>query len=150
MRSVICSKGQEVFIDDEDYPKVSVFKWYLAKSKAGLYYARTTARVKLYLHRVIMDANKDQIVDHIDGNTLNCQKSNLRFATSQQNAQNKKTSTRNKLGLKGVSFDKTWNKYVAQLVHSGVLHRKWFNTPEEASIQYMEWSNTYHKEFGKS
>jgi len=149
MRRIICSKGEEILVDEEDLPKILEYNWYVAKSKKGLYYARMTNRKKTYLHRLIMNATKGQIVDHIDGNTLNCQKSNLRFVTSKQNASNKKVSSRNKLGVKGVSLDKAWNKYVAQLMHEGILYRCWFNSIEEAKQCYDTWAKLFHGEYSR-
>lgn len=40
------------------------------------------------LHRAIAGADKDQFVDHINQNTMDNRRCNLRFATKQQNAQN--------------------------------------------------------------
>lgn len=150
MRNVVCSKGELILVDEEDLPKLLEYNWYLAKAKTGLYYARMTCRKKIYLHRLVMNAIKGQVVDHIDGDTLNCQKSNLRFVTSRQNAANKKVSTRNKLGIKGVSFDKSWNKYVAQIMHQGINHRQWFDSIEAASLYYNYWSEKLHGEYRRN
>lgn len=150
MRSIVCSKGEIITISDEDYSRVSSYKWYVAQSKAGLFYARTTSRQKIYLHRLVLEAPKGSIVDHIDGDTFNCTRKNLRFVSSLENATNKKASTRNKLGIKGVSFDKHWNKYVAQLNYKGVKYREWFTTKEEAKDQYDTWSREIHTIYGRT
>ena len=54
------------------------------------------------------------MIDHVDGNTLNNRLSNLREATRQQNGFNRPVLRSNKLGVKGVHYDAKRNKYVAQ------------------------------------
>lgn len=43
---------------------------------------------KQYVHRLVMNAQKGQQVEHRNRNRLDCRKSNLRFSTQQQNAHN--------------------------------------------------------------
>ena len=59
-----------------------------------------------------------KILDHIDGNPLNNNLSNLREATVKQNNENRKAQRNNKTGYKGVSFNKRLQKYVAQIQHN--------------------------------
>jgi hypothetical protein len=54
-------------------------------------------------------------IDHIDGNRLNNKIENLREATSKQNNQNRKLSSRNTSGIKGVNWDNVCNKWVARI-----------------------------------
>lgn len=39
----------------------------------------------MYLHRFVMNVGLKDELDHIDGNGLNCQKSNLRIVTRSEN-----------------------------------------------------------------
>jgi len=81
--SVSLSKSEHFcLIDKADLVFVGQHKWYLAKAKKGLYYARMTSRKKLYLHRLIVGACKGDIVDHINGDTLDCRRENLRFVSA--------------------------------------------------------------------
>src|SRR6185437_1309741 len=82
------TQGKNTMIDDADWPLVSKFKWN-AKNESGRWYATTTRKRRvLRLHRVVMDAPKNMMVDHIDGNTLNNRLSNLRLCTNAENQQN--------------------------------------------------------------
>lgn len=77
-------KGLEVIVDDDDYNKFNDRKWHLV---AGRYAANGHS----YLHRLIMDAPKDKVVDHINHNTLDCRKKNLRIVTQAENCANVKS-----------------------------------------------------------
>lgn len=56
-----------------------------------------------YFHRIVMDSPEAQ-VDHIDGNTLNNKKSNLRVVSLENNMKNLKKQSINTSGIRGVSF----------------------------------------------
>lgn len=76
--------GTTVF-DAEDIPKVQYTKWKLS----GSGYVMNTPKYKggsKHFSRVVLGTNN--FVDHIDGDTLNNRKSNLRECTKSQNAMN--------------------------------------------------------------
>ncbi len=88
---------------------------------------------KVYLlHRVIwvlfngsIDDNK--VIDHIDGNPLNNDISNLRLVYFNVNARNKSTNSRNTTGVTGVHYEITTDRYRATWVDgSGSLRTKSF------------------------
>lgn len=58
------------------------------------------------LHRLLLNAPRGLDVDHIDHNTLNNRRNNLRLATRSQNQQNMPLLQNSKSGIRGV----TWNK----------------------------------------
>lgn len=71
------------------------------------------------LHRFIMDCPEDKIVDHINHNTLDNRKSNLKVVTVSENAQNIKLRKNSKSGIKNVCWVKEVNKWKASLKLNG-------------------------------
>lgn len=98
------AKNGVVLIDTEDLVLVSEYCWTIYKySKRGLYYANAFSGGKtLYMHRLIIDAQKGEYVDHEDGNGLNNQKYNLRRTTQSVNIANAKKYGNGKSGYRGV------------------------------------------------
>lgn len=100
-------KNQNIIIDSEDSNLYESYKWYLVKSrmKSDKFYAITFINGKInYLHRLIMNAKKGQIVDHINSNTLDCTKINMRFVTYSQNRLNANKSIKKEVKYKGVFY----------------------------------------------
>ena len=102
----------------------------------GTYYAKVyfNGETRL-LHRYLISPDREDVVDHIDGNGLNNTLSNLRSASRSENAQNKlKPYTQNKSGILGVSFCNTTKKWQAQVQVNKTLHPLGkFKTIEEAA-----------------
>ena len=76
------------------------------------------------------------VVDHIDGNGLNNRRSNLRIASPIQNSRNRKISTINTTGYKGVTHIVKSHKYRARIGDGGKVNLGRFDTPEEAAYAY--------------
>lgn len=96
MKEIPLNHGYSALVDDEDYDELSRHKWHEYCSN-GNYYARRPSprswnvkRKPIIMHRIIMGDISGVCYDHIDGNGLNNQKSNLRIATKQQNSWNRK------------------------------------------------------------
>lgn len=95
----IKGRGKFATVDDADFDRVSRYYW--AMDRKG--YVRTSIRKKhMSLHRLVMNAQPGQIVDHIDGDKLNNSRSNLRFVTHRQNKQNTPAHKDSLTGVKGV------------------------------------------------
>ena len=87
---------------------------------------------------------RDQI-DHIDRDKTNCRWSNLREATTTDNAGNSKIRKNNKSGFKGVSpHRKKWQVSVAHK-HIGV-----FNSKDSAHAAYAAAAAAYFGEFARA
>ena len=84
MRKIKLSRREaHALIDNADYPAVSQHRWYLTvtgyaetfRRSAGVTRSRTT------LHRFILGAVPGTVVDHVNGDKLDCRRSNLRLCT---------------------------------------------------------------------
>jgi hypothetical protein len=120
-------KGLVAVIDDEDAELVDGFKWYAMKSRSVFYAAgwkhMPPGRYFVHLHRLITNAQPEEIVDHRDRNPLNCRRSNLRVVTKDQNNWNRGPNfalARGKTSrFKGVFFCRTNAVFVARITHEG-------------------------------
>ena len=85
-------KELDVIIDDEDWDLISKFNWNLVIKVRTPYiqtsYSLNGKRVTSQLSRLILKANGRNVVDHINGNTLDNRKTNLRITDNRGNAQN--------------------------------------------------------------
>lgn len=75
----------KILIDDEDEVIATQKPLYVVKNNNHLYVMTYDRK---YLHRIITDAKKGQVVDHINHNTLDNRKCNLRICTASENSLN--------------------------------------------------------------
>lgn len=142
---------KEVFVDDEDYDRVVYYNWSLKKSR-NTFYARSwiSETEKVPLHQFIIGKQKGKVIDHIDGNGLNNQRSNLRFCTNAQNSANCKRKI-GATGYRGVHFAGKAIKHKVMYKAGIRVNYKnitigYFNTPIEAAVAY---NNAAIKHFGE-
>lgn len=119
-------------VDEEDYEKVSNYKWYGRKVKDEYKYAISSINNKnIRMHHFVFQkpTERNTVVDHINGNGLDNRKSNLRIATRKQNAQNKSNNSTSYIGV----FKLAENKYKSYCCnkHIGV-----YKIIEEAAKMY--------------
>ena len=97
-----------------------LLRYYWNETKSG--YARSSInRKKVYAHRIVMEAGDFEInkqIDHINGNTLDNRKQNLRIVTSQQNGMNSSIRKDNTSGVTGVCWDKSRNMWFARIEYN--------------------------------
>ncbi len=146
----ILIKNKIILIDIEEWEKLKEFKWYIHTTNQGAQACITSDKSfnSIYMHRVILNAPKSLQVDHIDGDTLNNQKSNLRLVTNSQNQMNKKIHKNNKSGFKGVTWFTRYKKYRARInINKKQIFLGHFSTKEEAFSAYLEAVKKYHGEY---
>ena len=94
MKEIICKNGEIALCDDQDYPLLSRFIWYMGSEvkNGGGYpccfiYGKNNTRKQIFMHQLVCAGATN--MDHIDLNKLNNQSDNLRVATHQLNGWNK-------------------------------------------------------------
>ena len=100
---------RSVLLDLEDLEKISKYKW----TDMGHYFK--SQELDIYLHRFVLNYYGPDDVDHINGNKLDCRKTNLRVISHSLNTSNQKLSSRNKSGVIGVSYDSTRKKWKSEI-----------------------------------
>ena len=148
------TQGKYAIIDIEDYDLVSQYKWYSGYEKSSQsFYAKANMKVgeKIIierLHRLILSAKKGEIVDHINGNTLDNRRCNLRFASAAENIRNSRRRCTNTSGFKGVWWNKQVNKWQSEIKVLGKkIYLGRYNTPELAHEAYCAAALKYFGEF---
>lgn len=89
-------------------------------------------------HVLITNRPKGLSVDHIDGNTLNNRRSNLRVVTHQENHQNRRTAK----GYYWCHQRKKWKAVIG--VNGKQLQLGFFQTEQEAYQCYLNAKKQYH------
>ena len=142
--SIELTQNQTAIIDAADLHLVQNRKWLYNKSgaycgyAAYFYYDEDGNQKIQYLHRLLCPTAPDMCVDHINGDTLDNRRSNLREVTKGQNCMNKRKPSNNTSGYKGVSLHRLTGKYVARICFQGertILG--YYVTPEEANAAYQ-------------
>ena len=102
-----------------------------------MYAGRKEGGKTIYMHREIMQPPEGMMVDHIDGNSLDNRRANMRNCTNQQNMQNIAKSPRASGSFKGVYYDKRRRTLYARICHNGEnIYLGTFTTEIEAARAY--------------
>lgn len=137
----ITSKGQnyKCLYDEKDGDLIRQYKWSVEKG-----YARAN---HIYMHRLILGVTDPKIeVDHIDHNTLNNQRSNLRLCSHSENQRNR-DKIKGAVRFKGVS--RHYGKYRARITcNNKEIYLGSFRSEKTAAKVYDRFSRKLHKEFG--
>ena len=139
-------KNYDVLLDPEDEEKYGHWIWHVIPQTVN----RTKFRVRgylkgkgnqnkrQYLHRVVLNISDPNIeIDHINGNTLDNRKENLRSLNRHHNQGNRQQKNRNNsTGFLGVT--RQHGKFIAQIfIDWACIRIGKFDTAEEASAAYI-------------
>jgi AP2 domain-containing protein/HNH endonuclease len=102
------------------------------------------------LHRLIMNAPADKEVDHINGDTLDNRRCNLRICSHKENLRNQKLPKNSKSGYKGVTWYKRIKKWRSHIrLNKKQIHLGYFDDIKLAANAYNEAAIKYFGEFAK-
>ncbi len=111
------TQGRFARVDPEDYPWLSQFRWCCKNGTRNVYAVRNVTidgkSTRIYMHRLIMNTPDHLVCDHINHDSLDNRKANMRNCTIQQNNANSRSAEGASSRFKGVSWDKRRQKWVA-------------------------------------
>ena len=141
--------NEKFYFDLEDYDKIKNYCWYANTSKKNGYCsirARDRITKKIVPIHEVITGKKYQ--DHIDRNTFNNRKNNLRDSTQLENTKNKSLQKNNTSGVAGVYFNKNVQKWVARVnIDCVQTDLGYFEKFEDAVVSRLKAEKKYYGEF---
>lgn len=147
MKLISLTRGKIAIVDDEDFETVNSYRWYYNNSG---YATREFNGKAIMMHRFILKAPPNLVVDHINWNGLDNRRENIRLCTTQQNNAHARTFKNNLSKLRGVSWyhwkgKPTWRARIC--FNKKLLFIGHYKTKEEAARGYNEAARRYFGEF---
>ena len=137
MKEIPLTKGQVALVDDVDFERISAFAWFCATNG---YAARTgPQRKRIYMHREVLGVSGQKThCDHINHDTLDNRRSNLRPCRAGLNiANSRKWRTRTTSRYKGVSWMTSKGRWRAVIcVNARQKHLGLFDDEQAAARAY--------------
>ncbi len=137
-------------VDDVDFEQLSKHSWHLGSNGK---YAQTSIKkegkwINKYIHQLVLYIPEGMEADHIDQNTYNNLRSNLRAVTHQQNLINRPTFKNGSSVFKGVCYKSCQDTWSARIMFNGVSHfLGYFDTETDAAQAYNIAADNLHNIF---
>ena len=144
MKEIELTLGKKALVDDADYEWLSQYSWSACKGKYTIYALRSGKNkagkfINIAMHREIMQTPDGLLTDHIDGNGLNNQRTNLRICSAGQNQHNSSPHKNRSSKFKGVSWKKSGKKWVVRIqLNYKSKHIGVYKTEIEASNAFQD------------
>jgi len=138
MKRIPLTQGHEALVDDCDYEYLMQWKWGLLQGRSTKQYANRGERKdgeyrKILMHREVMRHCdlEGMEVDHINQDSLDNRRSNLRVVTKSKNQHNSKVRKDSTTGIRGVS--KKGSRFIARIqIEKDRKYLGTFDTVEQA------------------
>jgi len=149
-RLIPLTQNQNAIVDANDFNWLNQWNWCASwNPKTKSFYAmRRHSGQHIKMHRFILNCQGKEEGDHIDKNTLNNRRKNIRRCTHAENSRNIGPTACNPSGKKGVYWSKARGKWESKLEFNG--KRIWvgrFTSIEEAANAYDRTAKKYFGEF---
>lgn len=152
MSKILLTQNKYTIVDNKDFEWLNQWKWCVSGNKK---YAVRHIKINfkkykvIYMHRLILNTTNNQ-TDHINGDTLDNRRKNLRIVTPQQNNFNLGKRKDNKSGYKGISWDKQRNKWIATInLNKRRIYIGHFNNVKNGAKEYNKIARQYFGEFAR-
>lgn len=146
MKEIRLSQGKFALVDDEDYEWLNQYKWQHATGYAVRH--NPLGAKKISMSRTIVNCPNGMVVDHINHNTLDNRRSNLRICTYSQNSINKQKIIIGSSRYKGVKWNvksKSWQVRISYKHTSTYIGE--FKNELHAAMAYALWAKDIYGEY---
>ncbi len=157
MKEIPLTQGKVALVDDEDFERVNQLKW-CAMWNGFKWYAINATGYRKYLHQFLLP--DIPLIDHRNGNGLDCQRSNMRPADDTRNLRNagkRRGSTSSR--FKGVYWrtktqivkgkEYRYADWHARINIPKCIHLGYFDSEVSAALAYNEAALKHFGEFAK-
>lgn len=145
------TKGYVAKVDPEDFDIINKYKWQALVSRGEVRARRNICKggkmFGILMHRQILNAPEEKKVDHINGDTLDNRKSNLRLCTQGENQMNSQGKRASRTGFKCVYQCPNGKYYVKIGKERKCIYGGTHSTLEEALANYNALVKEHHGAF---
>jgi len=147
-KAIPLRNGMIAIVNDQDYARVMAHNWY-ASCPRKIWYAVTKIDGKVVsLQRFIMRPPPEHQVDHVNGNPLDCRRSNMRPCTNKENSRNRGPRSDSPWPYKGIR--RRYGHWTARVRSDGITHDLGtFDSPEAAARAYDTAAVEHHGAFAR-
>jgi hypothetical protein len=161
VRRIELTRGLFTILDEADFERLRMFLWSATEGRRGSFYASRKVKVirdgraygrNVEMQREILDPERSLPrslkVDHINGNTLDNRRSNLRIVDDSVSNINRRMFSNNTSGYRGVSYAKDVNKWRASIKKNGkTIVCGYYATAREAALAYNAKAKELHGDY---
>lgn len=152
MKEIQLTQGKVALVDDEDYKRLSQYKWqyHLGYAKRGVYNEIKKNNDSVKMHREIMNCPKGLVVHHKNHNRLDNRKENLLICSVRENHKSQKQKNKDKTTSKyqGVYVRNYSSGKIGWVARIKVDYKNiWLGTfekEEQAAVAYNRGALKYH------
>jgi hypothetical protein len=155
-KEIPLSRGLKALVDDEDYEELSKYDWCAMKPGSYCYAARGVYKadekhIIVWMHRQILNTPDDMQTDHINGDTLDNRRCNIRVCTKNQNNFNRSKALKPASSkYKGVYWSNIRKRWCSRIQKDGKTY--WngsFRDEKDAALAYNDKATELFGEFAR-